>query len=50
MTQVGGGCFDVVQSLVATGCILTARRCGLPPQVMEGTLRAGDRRGADQSV
>ena len=32
----------MVQALVATGCILTAHRCGLLPQVVEGTLRAGD--------
>ena len=45
-----GGCFYVAQSLVATGCILTAHRCGLLPQVVEGTACAGDRSCADQSV
>ena len=46
----GGGCFYVVQALVAIGCFVTAHRCGLLPQDMEGTLCAGDRICADQSV
>ena len=35
---------------MATGYILTAHRCGLLPQVVEGTVCAGDHSCADQSV
>ena len=37
----------MVQGVVATGCILTADRCGLLPLVGEGTVCAGDRICAD---
>ena len=48
--KAGGGCFCVVQPLLATCGILTARRCGLLAQLVEGTVCAGDRSCADRSL